>query len=139
MPARPAADATRPTGVLRSARVGDRLPSRVLPRPRVRRVDAIALLVPGSERPAGYLNDLRRRTADFAAWDGRLVVEEPDGEPLHRLLIADRYNQVYAVHDELDVDALPGAEELREWFRFLATACPECGVLDDPLLEGPTP
>ena len=29
-------------------------------------------------------------------------------------------------------------DELSEWFRFLATACPECGVIDDPLLSGPT-
>ena len=40
---------------------------------------------------------------------------------------------------EPDADDLPGVGELSEWFRFLATACPECGVIDDPLLSGPTP
>ena len=30
-------------------------------------------------------------------------------------------------------------DALEEWFRFLATACPECGVIDDPVAFGPTP
>ena len=34
---------------------------------------------------------------------------------------------------------LPDAAALEEWFRFLATACPECGVIDDPVWSGPTP
>ena len=64
---------------------------------------------------------------------------DPDGEATHRLLVVDRYGQVYAVHDEANAADLPDADALEEWFRFLATACPECGVLDDPLLAGPTP
>lgn len=96
------------------------------------------MLVPGAERADALLADLAARADDFAAWDGRLLVTEPDGKPSHRLLIVDRYNQVYAVHESADASELPAADALEEWFRFLATACPECGVIDDPLLSGPT-
>ncbi len=122
----------------RGAQVGDQLPSRLLPRGRARVLDATAILVPGSDRAKAYVDELESHTADFAAWDGRVVVTEPDGEQSHRLLVADRYNQVYAVHDAADASELPDADALEEWFRFLATACPECGVIDDPLLTGPT-
>ena len=67
------------------------------------------------------------------------MVLAADGGPNHRLLIVDRYRQVYAVHDEADAARLPDADALEEWFRFLATACPECGVIDDPTAAGPTP
>lgn len=96
------------------------------------------MLVPGQDAPAAYVAELEARAADFGAWDGRVVVTEPDGEPSHRLLVVDRYNQVYAVHDAGDASDLPDADALEEWFRFLATACPECGVIDDPLVAGPT-
>ena len=128
-----------PTPDLRSARVGDQLPSRLLGAGSTRRLDAIALLVPGVRSTAEYLETLGSQRDDFAAWDGRVVVEDADGEPAHRLLVVDRYRQVYAVHDAPDARDLPDAAALAEWFRFLATACPECGVLDDPLLAGPTP
>jgi hypothetical protein len=124
---------------LRAARVGDQLPPSIVDRSKVRRLDATALLIPGAHGAAAYFDELESHTDDFAAWDGRLVVAEPDGEATHRLLIVDRYGQVYAVHDAADVEALPAPHDLEEWFRFLATACPECGVLDEALLTGPTP
>lgn len=120
----------------RSARVGDLLP---LGRDRARRIDASAVLVPGARRTASYLASLEARRDDFAAWDGRVVVLARDGREQHRLLIVDRYGQVYAVHESPEADALPDADAVEEWFRFLATACPECGVLDDPVAAGPTP
>ncbi len=123
----------------RAARVGDRLPSAVLGAPRARQLDATALFIPGRNQADAYLEDLSSRAEDFAAWDGTVTTAEPDGEAAHRLLIVDRYRQVYAVHDTTRADQLPGAEELVEWFRFLSTACPECGVIDDPTLAGPTP
>jgi hypothetical protein len=124
---------------LRTARIGDRLPSRLLGPMRARRLDATAVIVPGRSDPAVYLAQLEGHADELAAWDGRLHVAEPDGAMAHRLLVVDRYRQVYAVHDAVDAAALPDPTELSEWFRFLATACPECGVLDDPLLAGPTP
>ena len=51
----------------------------------------------------------------------------------------DRYGQVYAIHDAATTEELPDADALEEWFRFLATACPECGVLDDPIGRGWVP
>lgn len=127
-----------PTATLRDARVGDLLPPSVVDRRRTRRIDATAILLPGTGSVDGYRLALEDRADDFAAWDGRLEVAEPDGTSDHRLLVVDRYNQVYAVTDADEPAGLPDADALQEWFRFLATACPECGVLDDPLLSGPT-
>ena len=131
--------AISPIATPRRARVGDRLRSEVLGPRRIRRLDATALLVPGRGGLDAYRADLASHTADFTAWDGVIVALEPDDAETHRLLVVDRYGQVYAVHDAADPDELPGANELEEWFRFLATACPECGVIDDPVMQGPTP
>jgi hypothetical protein len=124
---------------LRVARIGDLLPRRLMDRARARRIDATAVLVPGVGGGSPRVEEWQTLADEFAAWDGRLIVAEPDGQPVHRLLVVDRYGQVYAVHDAADPADLPDGHALAEWFRFLATACPECGVLDDPLLTGPTP
>lgn len=128
-----------PATVLRRARVGDHLPPSVVDRRRARRLEATALLTPGTGSTEAYLAGLAERTDDLAAWDGRVAIVEPDGAAHHRLTIVDRYGQVYAVHDAADTDGLPDADALEEWFRFLATACPECGVIDDPLPRDWTP
>jgi hypothetical protein len=127
------------SGTLRALRVGDRVPTSSLGPMSMRRLEATALVVPGRNGLGTYLAELESFGRAFADWDGRVHVVEPDGAASHRLLVVDRYRQVYAVHDATAADALPGPEELSEWFRFLATACPECGVIDDPLLTGPTP
>lgn len=124
---------------LRDARVGDLVPASILDRGRARRIDATALLLPGERGTDAYLAALDARREDLAAWDGRVVTLEPDGQAAHRLLVIDRYGQVYAIHDAVEADELPDADALEDWFRFLATACPECGVLDDPLAVAPTP
>ena len=120
----------------RDARVGDLLP---LDRVRPRRIDATALLIPGTGDTSSYADALAARADAFAAWDGRFVERPPDARDAHRLLILDRYGQVYAVHDAARISDLPDADALEDWFRFLATACPECGVIDDPVAIGPTP
>ncbi|HEX2767585.1 MAG TPA: hypothetical protein VHR55_13220 [Candidatus Limnocylindria bacterium] len=124
---------------LRGLRVGDRVPAADLGPMPARRLDATVLVLPGRDGADAYVAGLEAARDRFAEWDGRVRVAEPDGEAAHRVLVVDRYRQVYAVHDATEVDALPDVDELSEWFRFLATACPECGVLDDPLLSGPTP
>jgi hypothetical protein len=124
---------------IREARVGDHLPRRLVDRTRARRLEATAMLLPGSSPTDAYRGQLARHAADFADWDGRVTELAPDGVAQHRLLVVDRYGQVYAAHDATDANDLPDAAELTEWFRFLATACPECGVLDQPMLAGPTP
>jgi hypothetical protein len=48
------------------------------------------------------------------------------------LVIADRYGQVYGAWTGEDGKGLPPAAEVEEWTRFLATQCPECGVIDQP-------
>ena len=124
--------------VLRSAVVGSLLPASVMNRPTARMLDATAILLPGAGEMEQYVANLDAHREDFAAWAGRVMTAEADGEPAHRLLIVDRYGQVYAVHEADDTAELPAPEALTEWFRFLATACPDCGVIDDPLLAGPT-
>jgi hypothetical protein len=127
------------SSVLRAARVGDRLPRRVVDRARPRRLEATYLVIPGREPIEPYLQRLSDAATELAAWDGRVTVTAGDGGDRHRGLIVDRYGQVYAVADAADAADLPDADAVSEWFRFLATACPECGVLDDPVLTGPTP
>jgi hypothetical protein len=61
-----------------------------------------------------------------------VVVFDPAGKTQHQVVIVDRYGQVYDVTRAGDADALPTAATLQEWFKFLSTACPECGVIDDP-------
>ncbi|HSK94829.1 MAG TPA: hypothetical protein VLA76_12340 [Candidatus Angelobacter sp.] len=124
------------TAALRHLRVGDRVPASALGRMPARRLAATALIIPGAGGLDAYLARLRAAQVAFDEWDGRVELAEADGEPTHRLLVVDRYRQIYAAHDGND---LPDVGVLTEWFRFLATACPECGVPDDPLLTGPTP
>jgi hypothetical protein len=124
---------------LRAARVGDLLPPTVVGRPAARVLDATAVLVPGDGSTEEYVAALRKRAADFGDWDGRFVVAEADGSPMHRLAVIDRYGQVYSVADADTTAELPDATALTDWFRFLATACPECGVIDDPIGRGWTP
>ncbi len=124
---------------LRSARVGELLPSPAIGRTSPRVLDAMAVLVPGAESTDTYVAALDAHAGDFAGWDGRVLVTDPDGEPTHHLAIVDRYGQVYSVTDAQQTTDLPDADALTEWFRFLSTACPECGVLDDPIGRGWTP
>lgn len=123
---------------LRRAGVGDLLSDARLGSARTRELDATAVILPGTGGLNEYVAALRQREADFAAWDGRLAVLPDQPEAAHRVLVVDRYGQVYAAFDG-EADALPDASALEEWFRFLATACPECGVLDDPIGRGWTP
>jgi hypothetical protein len=118
--------------LIRAATVGQLLPSRAVRTGRARRIDAVAFVLPGRADLGGYAGELRDRTDDFAAWDGRVVVLEPDGQPEHRVAIVDRYGQVYETTEAPDASSLPDADAIEEWFKFLATACPECGVIDDP-------
>jgi hypothetical protein len=129
---------TAETSIARTARVGDIVPRRLVDRVHARRLEATVLLIPGTGPLEAYRSDMNAAATDFAGWDGQVIIADADGEPTHRLLVVDRYRQVYAVHEAIDATDLPDMHALTEWFRFLATACPECGVLDDPLLTGPT-
>lgn len=120
-------------------KVGERIPDRLVGERRTRRLEASAIVIPGRAGLTDYLQALTARADDFAAWDGRIVVLEPDRTPEHRVVVVDRYGQVYEAVTASDSSDLPSAHALEEWFRFLATACPECGVLDDPRSRDWTP
>ena len=131
--------ADRLASLLRSARTADLLPPATVDFGPARRLDATAFVLPGARPIRRYLETLARADADIAAWDGRVEVLERDELLPHRVVIVDRYGQVYEATDAEHADALPDAHALEEWFRFLATACPECGVLDDPRERSWTP
>ena len=116
---------------IRQARVGDLVKGAGVGRV-ARGLEATALVVPGADGLESYARALEGRHSDFAAWDGRIVILDGDGEPEHLVAIVDRYGQVYEKTSARDVESLPDPDGLEEWFRFLATACPECGVIDDP-------
>lgn len=128
----------RPLSTLRRLRVGDLVKPELVEH-RARRLDATAIILPGTSDLAAYLDTLNAAEADFAAWDGRVLVLERDGAPSHRALVVDRYGQVYGVVDTDEAGGLLDVAALEEWFRFLATACPECGVLDEPIGRGWVP
>jgi hypothetical protein len=118
--------------------VGDLLPDGAFGARPARRIDATAVVVPGTGGLDRYLARLEAGRDTFHAWDGKVLAQPPDGEPRHRVLVVDRYGQVYEAFDGAESD-LPDAAALEEWFRFLATACPECGVIDDPIGRGWVP
>jgi hypothetical protein len=86
-----------------------------------------------------YRDQLMAARADFAAWDGRLAVVAPaamDAPPdvlvvrddfgaAPRIVVADRFGDVYHVEEGGAAHALPGPRVLEEWLRFIATQCPE--------------
>ncbi|MGQ0814860.1 MAG: hypothetical protein ACT4O1_10400 [Gemmatimonadota bacterium] len=39
---------------------------------------------------------------------------------------------VYFAKETTTFTDLPSAIEVEEWLRYLATQCPECGVMDEP-------
>lgn len=132
-------EADRLASLIRGAAIGDILPPPIVNLGGCRRLDATAFLLRGSGDLGPYLATLEAASGDFAAWDGRLLLVDHHGEGAHRVLIVDRYGQVYDAIDAVDSNGLPDAHALQEWFKFLATACPECGVLDDPRERDWTP
>ncbi|MGH7717580.1 MAG: redoxin domain-containing protein [Gemmatimonadaceae bacterium] len=48
------------------------------------------------------------------------------------IIVADRWGQIYHVAHAGDSHDFLAPEELESWFRYLATQCPECGVIDEP-------
>ena len=117
---------------LRARRVGDLVPRRLTATGRARRLEATAFVLPGRGDLGAYLRELDEHRDAFVEWDGRVVVIEPDGGFEHQVVIVDRYGQVYETSGTDDPAALPTPDALEAWFKFLATACPECGVIDDP-------
>jgi hypothetical protein len=128
-------------------RVGARLPTlcdaagRPVWRPQYTRSPIVLAILHGDDcGPCSvYRNRLMAAQADFAAWDGRLAVvalaamdappgvltvrDDFGGPP--RIVVADRFGDVYHVEEGGAGHALPGPRVLEEWLRFIATQCPE--------------
>ena len=86
--------------------------------------------------------DLEEATRLRERLGGRVsVLADPEGATWERLgiapdyaafVVADRYGQVYEVVEAQAGEPLPGPDEIEQWTTFLATQCPECGVIDEP-------
>lgn len=134
----------------RSYAAGSRLPSlvgadgRPVWRPQYTRNPVVLAVLHGAdcESCTDYRRNLVAARPDFRAWDGRLVVAEPQpvddmeadtatvtvpdtfgGAP--RVIVADRFGDVYHVREGGPAHELPEPRALEEWLRFIATQCPE--------------
>jgi hypothetical protein len=77
-----------------------------------------------TERPVSE-TALPRAVATREDWDGFGVDDSA-------LMIADRWGIVYFAKGTTTFDDLPPLDDVVEWARYLATQCPECGVIDEP-------
>ncbi|MGH7457545.1 MAG: hypothetical protein ACREKN_00485 [Longimicrobiaceae bacterium] len=112
--------------------------------------EAYAVILPPPSGCGAYLELLADSAASFQRWDGvALVAGEGDGSwfrtrlkmpaEMAALVVVDRYGEVYEVVGAEGCNRLPSPAEIEEWFKYLATQCPECGVPDGPgnTLDGP--
>lgn len=120
------------------------------------RESVVLLLVRDAALPRArkYIADLEACLRDLRVWDAQLILvtekEEIESELLSAktssamwkllsvddgrsaLIIADRWGVVYFAQQTDTFADLPAPERIEEWVRFLATQCPECGVIDEP-------
>jgi hypothetical protein len=96
------------------------------------RWDARPLLVAATREQAAEL--ARTGTLVPVLIDERGALREWAGlnDDCWGLLIADRWGVLYHAVEGREAGDLPGHEEVEQWVRFIATQCPECGVIDDP-------
>lgn len=110
-------------------------------------VDALAAAAPEIEQWYARIfvvlsGELDRARGLRAQLPGELtVLADPAGEAYRQLgirpagaalLIADRYGQLYEVIEAEAPADLPSIAAVEEWTKYLATQCPECGVIDEP-------
>src|SRR5262245_27938537 len=104
-----------------------------------------------------YLDSWARKLPDLSSWYGRpmLVTETAPADTAipavpwviaraddwtrlgiepraNALIIADRWGVVYFAQKTMTFTDLPAVSEVEQWLRYLATQCPECGVIDEP-------
>ena len=63
----------------------------------------------------------------------RVGATDAAGQPAPTLFITDRFREIYATYVSAEGSALPSAEEVMEWLRFINIQCPECGVPEWPV------
>jgi hypothetical protein len=49
------------------------------------------------------------------------------------VFVTDRFREIYATYVSSEGSALPSAEKVIDWLRFINIQCPECGVSEWPL------
>lgn len=63
----------------------------------------------------------------------RVGAADNAGCPTPAVFVTDRFREIYATYVSSEGSALPGAEEIIDWLRFINIQCPECGVSEWPL------
>jgi hypothetical protein len=78
-----------------------------------------------ADAPRELVDGVVRDMAPLVSDDTGVVVttDAIPGIPRPGVVVADRWGEVYHVHQAPDV---PRADELREWLRFVRQECPEC-------------
>jgi peroxiredoxin len=63
----------------------------------------------------------------------RVDAADTAGCPTPAVSVTDRFREIYATYVSSEGSALPSAEEVIDWLRFINIQCPECGVTEWPL------
>jgi hypothetical protein len=77
---------------------------------------------------AAYARSISVLEPDLAAYDAALLVTTTrvHGVPSPGVVVADRWGEVYYVHEADHAADLPAPDELIDWLRFVRNECPEC-------------
>lgn len=77
---------------------------------------------------AKYASQVADRSADITAEDAAYVITRDPiaGAPTPGVVVADRWGEVHFVAGADDVAALPSADDLIDWLRYVQVKCPEC-------------
>jgi hypothetical protein len=88
----------------------------------------VLLADPGSPGSEAYLARLRASMADLTAHDTASIVtsDRIPGAPAPGVLIADRWGEIWYVHQADSDGALPTPDALVEGLRHVQLQCPEC-------------
>ena len=81
-------------------------------------------LISDGDLPATQLSTV---FAPESAWEALGI-----GPDDNALIITDRWSVVYVARRGRAITDLPPVPEVEDWLRYLATQCPECGVIDEP-------
>ena len=75
-----------------------------------------------------YLTDLTSRSEELEAFETTCVItfDRVPGVVAPAVVITDRWGEVYATTAVATIAALPSADAIFEWLRYINHECPEC-------------
>jgi len=93
------------------------------------RKNLLLVCVPETDSAAvAYVQRLLTAAGDLGAYDAQLIVtaDTVPGIPSPGVAVADRWGEIYFIHAADRADALPTADDVLDWLRFVQMQCPEC-------------